>query len=71
MYIKVKVFPEAREEKFIKESEDTFSIHVKEPPRGGSANKRIVKLIAEYFNSPVRIVSGHHSRRKIFSVSCD
>ncbi|MFA6797651.1 MAG: DUF167 family protein, partial [Candidatus Paceibacterota bacterium] len=57
MYIKLKVQAGAKKEKFEKISEDHFSVSVKEPAERGLANKRVVKLVREYFkvyNSEVR-----------------
>lgn len=68
MYIKVKATPSAKKEELTKISEDTFQIFVKEPPRGGAANKRIVEVMSEEFSAKAKIISGHHSRNKIISV---
>ncbi len=74
MYIKVKAVPASKKECFEKQSEDTFSVHVKEPAERNLANKRIVLLISEHFGAlrgKVRIVSGHRSRNKILSVDVE
>ena len=71
MLIKIKVFTNAKKEKIIKKSENNFEISVKEPAERNMANKRIIKLLQEYFKvyNNVRIVSGHHSPSKIISLS--
>ncbi len=71
MYIKIKVTTEAKKERIIKKSSDHFDISVKEPAERNLANKKIVKLLRDYFkvyNREVRIVSGHHSPSKIISI---
>ena len=71
MFIKVKVTTNAKKEKIIKKSEDHFDISVKEPAERNLANKRVIKLVRDYFkvyNREVRIVSGHHSPSKIISL---
>jgi len=71
MYIRVHVFPEAKREAVHQIKQDTFEIHVKEKPERGLANKRVTTLLARACRVPskhVRIISGHHSRTKIFSV---
>jgi len=55
----------------IKETDDRFIIHIKEPSKRNLANKRIILLLAEYFKiskGKVRIISGHHSPSKIVSI---
>jgi len=74
MYIKVKVFPKSKKESFVVISENKFEIKVKEKAERNSANKRVVELIAEYFEieqKKVKIVSGHHSPSKMLSVSIE
>jgi len=71
MYIKVKAFPSSKKESLIKETDDRFIIHIKEPSKRNLANKRIILLLAEYFKiskGKVRIISGHHSPSKIVSI---
>ena len=71
MKIFVKAKPGAREEAIEKISDTNFVIAVKEPPRGGKANRAITRALAEYFHaapSAVRLVSGFSSRQKVFEV---
>ncbi len=71
MYIKVKVFTEAKKEKIVKKSKDHFDIFVKESAERNLANKKVLELVRDYFkvyNGNVRIVRGHHSPSKIISV---
>lgn len=73
MLIKVKVFPNSKEEEIIKKSEDSFEVSVREAPVMGMANRAVVKAIALYFGileSKVRLVRGFKERNKIFEINC-
>ncbi len=72
MYIKVIVAPSAKREKVEEKGEETLMISVKEPASGNRANQRVREIIAGRFNVPlgkVRILTGHHSRAKMVSIS--
>ena len=71
MYIKIKVTPNAKKEKFERKQEDFFEIAVKEKAKQNMANERAREIIARYFGiikGKVRIISGHRSPSKIISV---
>lgn len=71
MYVKVKVTPEAKRESITRVSKDHYEIAVKEPAERNMANKRVRELVARHFKVPigkVRLISGHHSPSKIFSI---
>ncbi|MBP9765898.1 MAG: DUF167 domain-containing protein [Candidatus Pacebacteria bacterium] len=70
MYIKVKVKTEAKKESFEKsKKDDEFLISVKEEARNGWANERILEILKkELKTNNVRLVSGHTSPSKIFSI---
>jgi uncharacterized protein (TIGR00251 family) len=71
MYIKVRVHAGAKKEEVVEESKTHFIIAVKEPAKQNLANRRVTDLIADHFRVPakqVRIISGHHSPSKIFSI---
>lgn len=72
MYIKVKVTPEAKKEKFEEIRDDLFEISVKEKAKQNMANKRVQELIARHFGimkGEVKIISGHRSPSKIISIN--
>ncbi len=72
MYIKVKVLPGSKKEKFEQIKEEQFKISVKEPAKMNMANKRVIELIARHFgilHGKVRIISGHRSSNKILSIA--
>lgn len=70
MYIKVKVKTEQKEESFIQsKKEDEFLISVKEEARNGWANERVIEILKrELRKKNIRLVSGHTSPSKIFSI---
>ncbi len=71
MYIKVLVVPSAKEESLKQVSFDSFEISVREKPERNMANKRVLEVLKTRFagkRTIVKIVSGHISRSKIFSV---
>ena len=71
MYIKVFVTPGAKKER-VEEKKDTLVITVREPAQGNRANDRVRELVARHFKAPVgkvRILTGHHSRGKMISIS--
>ena len=71
MLIKVKVFPNSKEEEIIKKSEDSFEVKVKEKPVKGLANRAVINVLSLYFKVPVsriRLVKGFRERNKIFMI---
>lgn len=72
MKIIVKAKPNSKENKIEKISENEFIVYVKAPPIEGKANKAIINLLADYFNtspSLVSIVSGHWAKVKVVEVN--
>lgn len=70
MHIKVKVYPGAKEELVQKSAEDELKIYIREPPKEGQANKRVLKILQAHFpNKRIRLVSGHLSPSKVFEIS--
>lgn len=71
MYIRVRVTPSARKERIVREDKDTFYISVKEPAERNLANTRIKEILAYELKVPlssVRLLTGHHSSSKMYSV---
>lgn len=70
MYIKVKVKTEQKKELFEKsKKEDEFLISVKEEARNGWANEKVIEILKKELNKKnVRLISGHTSPSKIFSI---
>jgi len=68
MYIRVKVIPDAKDEK-VKKVKGGFVISVKEKASQNMANKRVIQLLKAIFaGKGVRLVSGHRSVSKIFDI---
>lgn len=71
MYVKVVVYAGVKKEVVKEMGEGRYEVRVKEPAEQNLANRRVIQLIAERYNTSVgqvRIISGHHSSRKILSV---
>ena len=71
MLIKVKAFPCAKEEKIIKKNENSFDVFVCEEAERNMANKRIIEIIATYFNIPqhkAKMIKGFKESSKIFDI---
>nr|MDO8115706.1 DUF167 domain-containing protein [Candidatus Sigynarchaeota archaeon] len=63
--------PRSRTEEVKQEDDGTYTVHVKEPPDKGKANKAIVRLLAKHFHVPVSdvsIVKGATSTTKIIRI---
>jgi len=71
MLIKVKVFPEAKEEGVVKRADDEFEVRVKEKAEKGRANRAVIRMLANYFKiseSKIRLIKGFKERNKIFEI---
>jgi uncharacterized protein len=74
MQKKVKVKPNAKQQKIEEQSDGSLNVHLKSPPVDGKANEELIKLIAEKFNVPksfIRIKSGVSSRQKLVEIDTD
>ncbi len=70
MYLKVKVVPDAREEKVEQLKDDEYRVWVRVPAENNLANERVLQIFRlKYPGVPVRIISGHHSPSKIISIN--
>lgn len=71
MYIKVHAVPNSKKEKVEKENNSTYRIEVREKKERNLANNRIRELLCSEFGlekGDVRLISGHRSLSKIFSI---
>ena len=69
--IRVKVTAGARKERFTETDKGHFVFSVKEKAERNEANKRVRELVAAHFGvsiTAVRIITGHRSPNKVFSV---
>ncbi|MEO0301463.1 MAG: DUF167 domain-containing protein [candidate division WOR-3 bacterium] len=71
MIIRVKVYPESKRDEIVKISENSFEIKVREKPQKGEANKKVIKILSDYFKVPeskIRIIKGFKEKNKIFEI---
>jgi uncharacterized protein (TIGR00251 family) len=69
MYLKLKVVPDAKQEKLEKLKDDEYRIWVKAPAENNKANTRVLEIMREEFpGTRIRLVSGHTSPSKIVSI---
>jgi len=71
MKIAVNVVPNAKQAGVLEESENNFRVKVDAPPKEGKANKRLIEVLAQYFDvakSKIKIVKGEKSRQKIVEI---
>ncbi|MBU4369945.1 DUF167 domain-containing protein [Patescibacteria group bacterium] len=72
MLINVRVFPDSKQEKIIKKTENSFEIKVKEKSVQGQANQAVINVLSLYFNIPnkkIKLVKGFRQRNKVFKIS--
>jgi len=70
MKIKVIVIPNSKKPSVRKE-DNTYVVRVDAPPTKGRANRRLIEILAKYFDtkkSKIRIISGEKSREKIVEI---
>ncbi len=73
MYVSVSVTPNAKRES-VKLVKKRLVISVTQPAERNVANARVREIVAAHFSvsvSHVRLVSGHHSRSKVYSVDVE
>ena len=71
MYISVRVVAGAKREELVVLKDNRLKISVKEPAKQNLANRRVLEFVAAHFKlakNKVRLISGHTSPSKIFSV---
>lgn len=71
MFVRVEVVAGARRETITKIGDHRFAVTVRAPAQQNLANDRVRELLAAEFgvaHGSVRLVSGHHSPRKMFSI---
>ncbi len=71
MYVSVRVVAKAKQEKVEELPQGRLKIWVKEPAERNLANRRVTELVAGHLELPlakIRLISGHRSPSKIFSV---
>ncbi len=69
--IKVKVFPNSKNDEVIKENE-ILRVYVKARAEDGKANRSLIEMLSNYFGIKkvsIRIVKGMKSREKLVKIS--
>lgn len=72
MIIEVRVKPRSSKEEIEKLDRNSYKVYMRQPAESGKANKKLVEMLAEYFNiakSKVKIIKGLRSRNKILDIS--
>ncbi len=70
--IHVKITPEAKSDTVEKKTDTSYMVNVREPAELNQANKKMLRLLAIYFEVPlskVKIVTGHKQPSKIIEIS--
>ncbi len=71
MQKRVKVKPNAKQQKIEELADGSLNAHLKSPPLDGKANEELIKLLAKKFDVPkssIRIKSGATSRQKLIEI---
>lgn len=71
MIIKVRAFPNSRENKIIEIGDGIFEIKVKERAENNDANFAVLKMLSERFKvsgSRIKFISGIKSRNKVLKI---
>ena len=71
MKVSIKVIPSAKTEKVQLSIDGSLKVWLRARPKEGEANKALVKLLSEYYDtskSQVNIVSGLTSKNKIVEI---
>ena len=70
MIINVRVFPNSRDVKIIKNG-DKIKVYLKSKPEKGKANKELIDILSKHFNvekNRIRIIKGERSRNKVVEI---
>ena len=68
MLIKVKVFPESREDRIEKIDDENYHVFVRAGAQNGHANREVLYLLSNHFGKGIQMISGGTRQAKIFKV---
>jgi uncharacterized protein (TIGR00251 family) len=71
MKLNIVVVPNSKTPEIIKINENNFKVRVNAPASSGEANKRLIEILADYFNvskSSIKILKGFKNRNKIVCI---
>jgi len=72
MYVRVTVYPGAKKAGLKVIGENRLEIMVREPAEQNLANEKVKELVAAHYGiteKQIRMISGHHSSRKMLSIT--
>lgn len=72
MKITIIAKPNSKIEKIEKINDNTYKVYIKAQPIENKANRRIIELLAKYFDVPksdVSILTGQFSKQKIIKIN--
>lgn len=72
MFITVTVNPRSQNERVEKVDDKNYKVYFNVPPEKGRANKRVIKLMADYLEVPksnISIKLGRTAREKVLEIS--
>ncbi|HOK40384.1 MAG TPA: DUF167 domain-containing protein [bacterium] len=72
MRIEIKVIANAKKEEIIKTGENEYKVKVSAPAIENKANKRLLQILADYFNtniSNIKIIKGEKTNKKILEIN--
>ncbi len=72
MLINIHAIPNAKKREVIALGKDSFKVKLISSPEKGRANKELIEVLAEYFNtkkSNIKIIKGEFQREKIVEIA--
>jgi len=72
MIIHVSVTTRSSKNEVVKIGENTFKVYVTAVPEKGLANKKIIDLLSDYFNTSkcrITLKAGNSSKEKLFEIN--
>ncbi len=71
MLVNIHVIPNAKKREVISLGKDRYKIKLTSVPEKGKANKELIEVLAEYFNtkkSRIKIIAGEFTREKLVEI---
>lgn len=72
MEISISVTPNSKKAEVVQLDNSTYRVKVDAPAVEGKANKRLIEILADYFNvskSSISVVRGNKGRKKLIKIS--
>ncbi len=74
MFVKARVFLQAKKESIKEKKENSLEIRIKEKPINNQANKRLIIILAQYYKvapAKIKLIKGARQTNKIFKIKRD